>query len=622
MFESLFQSFAETADPSHGASRVAALREELRKRQLDGFLVPRADEHQNEYVPGNAERLAWLTGFTGSAGIAIVLSTEAAIFVDGRYTVQVREQVDTAVFTPEPWLDNPPEVWLEGRLGQGQKLGYDPWLHTPGQIERLSKVVRAAGADLVPVDTNPIDAVWADRPAAPRGAVSLHRKRLAGQKVEAKLAAVRKALKGCHGLVISDPHAIAWLFNIRGSDVSHTPLPLAFAIVPREGRPTLYVDGRKLSNSVRDKLEAIATIEAPDRLAQDLDVFGAQAATLRFDAATAPAKLVDALKASGGSADVGADPIALLKASKNDIEREGSRAAHLRDAAAMVRFLCWFERMAPTGKLTEIAAVEALESFRRETLVLKDVSFPTIAGFGPHAAIPHYRVTTASNLAIGKGIFLIDSGGQYEDGTTDITRTVVVGKPSREMKDRFTRVLKGHIAIARAVFPQGVSGAQLDSFARQSLWQAGLDFDHGTGHGVGSYLSVHEGPQRIAKTGTTPLAVGMILSNEPGYYKAGAWGIRTENLLIVEPREIKGGERTMLGFETVSLAPIDLNLVEPALLTADEIVWLDGYHARVRKAVSPLVEPVVRRWLNQVTRRVLSAAAPEDGDADPALPTT
>ena len=604
MYESLFQSFDETADPTKGAERVAALRSTLQELGLDGFVVPRADEHQNEYVPKGAERLAWLTGFTGSAGVVVVLATRAAIFVDGRYTVQVREQVDTAVFTPEPWMELPPERWLEEHFPEGGRLGYDPWLHTPSQAERLAKAVEARGGELVAVETNPVDAIWPDRPAPPVGAIGLHRKRHSGQKVDAKLAAVRKALKGVHGLVISDPHAIAWLFNIRGSDVPHTPLPLGFAIVPREGRPTLYIDGRKLSNSVRDKIEPVAAVEQPDRLALDLAVFGKHGATLRFDAATAPAKLASLLRAAGGVPDVGTDPIALLKAAKNEAEREGSRAAHLRDAVALARFLCWFDKMAPRGALTEVSTVEALESFRRETLALKDVSFPTIAGFGPHSAIPHYRVTKASNVAVGKGIFLIDSGAQYEDGTTDITRTLVVGKPTREMRDRFTRVLKGHIAIARAVFPQGVSGAQLDSFARQALWQAGLDFDHGTGHGIGSYLSVHEGPQRIAKTGTTPLVPGMILSNEPGYYKAGAWGIRIENLLIVETREIKGAERPMLGFETVSLAPIDLALVEPALMTREEIAWLDAYHARVRKAVSPLVEPLVRRWLAIATRRV------------------
>jgi Xaa-Pro aminopeptidase len=551
MFESVFQSFAESADPSHGAARAAALRGELAARGLAGFVVPRSDEHQNEYVPRGAERLAWLTGFTGSAGVAVVLENVAAIFVDGRYTVQVREQVDTTVFTPESLIDEPPERWLEKHTGAGAKIGYDPWLHTPGQVERLARAVTGVGAELVAVDGNPIDAVWTDRPGPPVGAVSLHRKRYAGQKPDGKLAAVRKQLKGCHGLVISDPHAIAWLFNIRGSDVPHTPLPLGFAIVPREGRPTLYLDGRKLSNSVRNRLEETVTVSEPARLANDLATFGKHGATLRFDAATVPARLTALLREAGGQPDVGVDPIALLKAAKNATEREGARAAHLRDAVAMTRFLHWFAKMAPGGKVTEIAAVEALESFRRETLLLKDVSFPTIAGFGKHAALPHYRVTTESNVAVGRGIFLIDSGAQYEDGTTDITRTIAVGKPTAEMRDRFTRVLKGHIAIARAVFPAGVSGAQLDTLARQFLWAAGLDFDHGTGHGIGSYLSVHEGPQRISKTGTVPLVEGMILSNEPGFYKAGHWGIRIENLLVVETRDIKGAERPMLGFETI-----------------------------------------------------------------------
>ncbi len=601
MFKARFQSFDDSADPSQGGGRIALLREELARRGLDGFVVPRSDEHQNEYVPRAAERLAWLTGFSGSAGLAVVLRDTAAIFIDGRYTLQVREQVDTAVFTPESLVEHPPEIWLGKVLKRGDRLGYDPWLHTAGQVERLDKAVKAVGATLVAVDDNPIDAVWTDRPAAAPGQVSLHRDALAGRDPDGKLADIRAALKGADALVVSDPHALAWAFNIRGADVEHTPLPLGFALIPKAGRPTLYLDGRKLSNSVRDAIEARASVTEPSRLLSDLLALGAEGAKVLFDSATAPEKLSATLKQAGGIAEVGTDPIALMKASKTEAERQGSRAAHLRDATAFARFLHWFAEAAPKGGLTEITAVEALETFRRETGALKDVSFPSIAGFGPHAAIPHYRVSNASNLPIGPGIFLIDSGAQYEDGTTDITRTLVVGPPDAEMRDRFTRVLKGHIAIARAVFPQGVSGAQLDSFARQALWQAGLDFDHGTGHGVGAYLSVHEGPQRIAKTGTVPLQAGMILSNEPGYYKAGAWGIRIENLILVEPREILGAERPMLGFETLSFAPIDLALVEPALLTREEIDWLNVYHARVRERVAPLVEPEVRDWLKRAT---------------------
>ena len=602
MFEARLQSFTETADPSQGAARLAALRAELRRRELDGFVVPRADEHQNEYVPAAAERLAWLTGFTGSAGIAAVLMGEAAVFVDGRYTVQVRQQIDPAAFTPEAWLDHPPEAWLGERVTSGQRIGFDPWLHTPAQVERLARAVEARGAALVPVDGNPIDAVWPDRPALPKGAVSLHPEHLAGQGRGEKVAAVRAELAEGETLLVSDPHAVAWLFNIRGADVNHTPLPMSYALVPKSGRPLLYVDGAKLSNSVRDVLEGAAEVADPAGLTADLARLGAEGRALRFDAATVPHRLVEALKAAGGDATVGTDPIALLKAAKSEAERQGSRDAHRRDAAAFARFLRWFAGEAPKGGLTEIDAVAALESFRRDTGALKDLSFPTIAGFGPHAAIPHYRVTSASNLPIGPGVFLIDSGGQYEDGTTDITRTLCIGAPDPEFVDGFTRVLKGHIAVARAVFPPGTTGAQLDPLARQSLWRAGLDFDHGTGHGVGSYLSVHEGPQRLAKTGTTPLLEGMMLSNEPGLYRAGAWGIRIENLLLVEKREIPGGERPMLGFETLTFAPLGRELIAVDMLDRDERAWVDGYHARVREIVGPLVEPDVRAWLDESTR--------------------
>ena len=607
MFEARFQSFDERADPSQGPVRLAALRAELTRRGLDGFVVPRADEHQNEYVPPAAERLAWLTGFTGSAGVAVVLAGEAAVFVDGRYTVQIRQQIDTGVFTPESLIDHPPEAWLGERLTDGQRIGFDPWLHTPAQVERLTRAVEAAGARLVAVDGNPIDAVWPDRPAMPKGAVTLHPEHLAGLDRVAKLVAVRDKLGDGETLLVSDPHAVAWLFNMRGADVGHTPLPMSYALVPKSGRPTLYVDGAKLSNSVRDTLEGSAEVADPAGLPAALEGLGREGRSLRFDAATVPHRLVEALKAAGGRAEVGADPIALMKASKSEAERQGARDAHRRDAAAFARFLHWFATEAPKGGQTEISCASALESFRRDTGALKDVSFPTIAGFGPHAAIPHYRVTMASNLPVGPGVFLVDSGGQYEDGTTDITRTLCVGPPEPAFVDGFTRVLKGHIAIARAVFPPGTTGAQLDPFAREHLWRAGLDFDHGTGHGVGSYLSVHEGPQRIAKTGTVPLAEGMILSNEPGLYRAGAWGIRIENLILVERRAIAGGERAMLGFETLTFAPIQRDLIRLDLLDRDEELWIDSYHAEVRAIVGPLVETDVRAWLEGATRPLRDA---------------
>ena len=603
-FESVHQSFADVGGPARGAERVAALRAELAARGLAGFVTPRADEHQNEYVPAGAERLLWLTGFSGSAGQAVVLEEKAALFVDGRYTVQAAGQVDGSVFAVRPVADDPPTAWIEANLRAGGRLGYDPWLHTPDMAERLSKACRAAGGELVALETNPIDAIWRDRPGPPLGAVSAHRPRLAGETAAAKLARTRAALGTSEGLVISDPHNVAWLFNIRGADVSHTPLPLSFAFLPREGRPTLFIDARKLSNAMRARLSELAEIEEPDRLIALIADLGAKRLRVAFDAATAPARLTQTLEAAGGAATVGPDPITLMKAAKNKAELAGARAAHLRDGVALANFFAWFDREAPKGKLTEIGAAEALETFRRQTGALKDISFPTISAAGPHAAIPHYRVSEASNLAIGRGIFLIDSGGQYEDGTTDITRTIVVGRPSAEMRDRFTRVLKGHIAIARAVFPVGTSGGQIDAFARQALWRAGLDFDHGTGHGIGSYLSVHEGPQRIAKTGAVALAPGMIVSNEPGYYAAGKFGIRIENLVVVEERAIDGAERKMLGFETISFTPIDRRLIEPKLLDAEEIGWLNAYHAKTRGLLLPLVASETRAWLREATQKV------------------
>ncbi|HLH50690.1 MAG TPA: aminopeptidase P family protein [Roseiarcus sp.] len=602
MLQSLYQSFDEVADPSLGAPRVRALREEFARRGLAGFIVPRADQHQNEYVPASEERLRWLTGFSGSAGLAIILADRAALFVDGRYTLQAAEQVDARLFEIRHVVDDPPSAWIERHLGSG-KLGYDPWLHTPDAVERFSRAAAAAGGELVAAEPNPIDAIWTDRPTPPLGAVRLHKMSLAGESARSKLKKVQAKLKS-DGLVVSDAHDVAWLFNIRGNDVAHTPLALAYAFVPRAGKPKLYIDGRKLSNRIRVALSGLAEIGEERELVADLKALGAKRARLAFDAASAAALLAQTLKDAGGAPEIGADPIALLKAVKNPAELAGAHAANLRDGAALTRFLAWFDREAPKGRLTEIAAAEALESFRRDTGLLKDVSFPSISAAGPNSAIPHYRVTTASNRTIEKGIFLIDSGGQYEDGTTDITRTIAVGAPTREMRDRFTRVLKGHIAIACAVFPKGVAGAQIDAFARKALWEAGLDFDHGTGHGIGAYLSVHEGPQRIAKTGATALEPGMIVSNEPGYYAPGRYGIRIENLLIVEEREIAGAERKMLGFATISLAPIDLRLIEPKLLTKQERAWLDAYHARVRKALTPLVDAPTQAWLKKATRRL------------------
>jgi Xaa-Pro aminopeptidase len=610
MFEARFQSFEDAPEGAASAPRVKALRTELARRGLTGFIVPRADRHQNEYVPAADERLAWLTGFTGSAGAAVVLMERAALFVDGRYTLQVRQQADLSLFAIEHLVENPPHQWLEANLAQGDRLGYDPWLHTVESAERLGKACAAAGATLVAVEPDLFDAIWPDRPGPPLGPVKLHDARFAGEEATAKLARIRAEIGKlkADALVISDPHSVAWTFNIRGSDVTHTPLPLAFALVPRDGAPSLYVDGRKLGNEVRHALAALADVREPSALPHDLAALGAAKKTVRLDQATAADALARMISAPGGKVARGADPIALMKAVKNSVEIAGARAAHRRDGAAVVRFLHWLETAAATGSLTEIEAVEALESFRRDTGALKDISFPTIAGAGPDGAIVHYRVTRKTNRIIEPGLFLIDSGAQYEDGTTDITRTVAVGVPTAEMRERFTRVLKGHIAIARAVFPEGTSGAQLDPLARQFLWRAGLDFDHGTGHGVGSYLSVHEGPARIAKLGTTALRRGMILSNEPGYYKPGQYGIRIENLvLVVEAPPVADAEKPLNAFETLTLAPIDRRLVQADMLTREEAGWLDGYHADVARQLAPLIDAPARAWLEAATRPLAAA---------------
>jgi Xaa-Pro aminopeptidase len=604
MFEARFQSFDDSREAAAAPARLERLRAELKRRGLDGFMVPRADRQQNEYLPASEERLAWLTGFTGSAGGAVVLTERAVLFVDGRYTVQAAAQIDAKLFSIEHLVDSPPEQWLEQNLKSGGKLGYDPWLHTSDSAEKLRKACATAGAELVAVDNNPIDALWSDRPAPPAGPVTLRDIKLAGESAADKLKRIQAELKKLRAdvLVVSNPQNVAWVFNIRGADVAHTPLVLAFAIIPREGKPALYVEAAKLDDKTRHALDEIATLRAPDTLAGDLAQLKSK--TVRLDQASAADALTRQVAGSGGKPVRGADPIALMKAVKNHAEIAGSRAAHTRDGIAMARFLAWLEREAPAGKVTEIDAVEALESFRRDSGLLKDISFPTIAGSGPNGAIVHYRVTRASNRTIGKNeLFLVDSGAQYEDGTTDITRTVVVGMPSDEMRDRFTRVLKGHIAIATAIFPEKTSGAQLDPLARTALWQAGLDFDHGTGHGVGSYLSVHEGPARISKLGTVALRRGMILSNEPGYYKAAAYGIRIENLLLViAGPQPAGAEKPLNAFETLTLAAIDRRLIDSRLLTAKERNWIDGYHAHVQEVLSPLLDKETRAWLDAATR--------------------
>jgi Xaa-Pro aminopeptidase len=603
-FHARFQTFDDSAETQEIPARLGVLRAELARRGLDGFVVPHADRHQNEYLPPSEERLAWLTGFTGSAGAAIILADRAVLFIDGRYTLQARDQTDPTLFAIEHLVETPPAAWIESNLAAGKRIGFDPWLHTAEGAERLCKACTNVGVTLVATEPNPIDAACRNRPAPPHGAIVPHDLQYAGEPAAQKLERIHAEMTklSADALVVSDPHAVAWTFNIRGADVAHTPLPLAFAIV-MPGSARLYVDESKLTGPAQQALAGLVELRPEGAFVQDLAALGAKHLAVRLDQATAAHAISQAISANGGKVSRGPDPIAVMKAVKNAAEIAGSRAAHRRDGAAVSNFLAWFDREAPAGQLTEIDAVEALETFRRETGLLRDVSFPTISGAGPNGAIVHYRVTRRTNRRIVPGeMFLIDSGAQYQDGTTDITRTVMVGDPAPDMRDRFTRVLKGHIAIARAVFPDGVSGSQLDSFARKHLWAAGLDFDHGTGHGVGSYLSVHEGPARIAKLGTAALMRGMIVSNEPGYYKTGQYGIRIENLVLVcEAPAVEGGEKPLNHFETLTLAPIDRRLIDKRLMTGEELDWLNAYHAEVRETLTPLVANETRAWLSEAT---------------------
>lgn len=600
------QVFDDQSDAATCAPRLSALREELARRGLDGFIVPHADEYAGEYLPKRAERLAWLTAFTGSAGAAVVLKDKAAVFVDGRYTLQVRQQTDTRLFEPRDLVAEGPGGWIEKEVPKGAKLGYDPWLHTLAGIEALKDSAGKAGAILVPTDGNPIDAVWKDQPPAPTAKAKPHPSNLAGESAESKRTRIAEdvKVKGANAAVITLADSICWLLNMRGGDVPHTPFALSFAIQYADGSADLFMDARKSSPELEQHLGNAVRMRAPEEFVSALDSLKDK--TVLADPGNSASAIFDRLTKAGATVKRAGDPCQLPKACKNPVEIEGARKAHIRDGAALTKFLAWFAREAPGGHLTEIEAAEMLEGCRRETGALTDLSFDSISGAAPHAALPHYRVTRSSNRKIGRNeIYLIDSGGQYPDGTTDVTRTTIVGTPAAEMKDRFTRVLKGHISLATLRFPEGTPGAAIDAFARRALWDAGLDYDHGTGHGVGSYLSVHEGPQNISKKPIAqPLKPGMICSDEPGYYKEKEYGIRIENLIVVtEPKDV-GGERKMMEFETITLAPIELGLVEPSLLTAEEKDWLNAYHARVRETLSPLVDAETKAWLEQATRAI------------------
>jgi Xaa-Pro aminopeptidase len=605
----MFQSFDALTDPAQGVGRVARLRAHMAQAGLDGFLVPRADEHQGEYVPARAERLRWLTGFTGSAGVALVMAERALLFVDGRYTLQAAAQVDDATFAIESLIDTPPATWLAAHAGAGTAIGYDPWLHTVAEAQGLRAALEKAGGRLVAVEHNPLDAIWPDQPAAPAQPIEIQPPAFAGELAKDKIARLGAdiAAAGADHAVLTDPSSLAWAFNIRGGDVPHTPLALGFAIIPAEGLPLLFLSRAKLTIETEAYLTQLATVLEPHELEARLAGLAAQGVRIGLDPALAADRLRLIVEEAGGTVVRLADPAGLPRAVKNAAELAGARAAHRRDGAAMVRFLHWLDAQAP-GSIDEIAAVTALEGFRRavgeETqMKLRDIAFDTISGAGPNGAIVHYRVTTQSNRALNAGeLYLVDSGGQYQDGTTDITRTIAIGAPDEEMRARATLVLKGLIAVSTLRFPAGTRGCDIDVLARHALWQAGLDYAHGTGHGVGSFLSVHEGPQRIAKSGTQKLLPGMILSNEPGYYRTGHYGIRLENLIVVgEATPVPGGEIAMHGFETLTLAPFDRRLIRADLLTPAERAWLDAYHARVLEEIGPAVSGAVLDWLKAAT---------------------
>jgi Xaa-Pro aminopeptidase len=599
------------APPAPGpgpAERLALLRAELARRGVHGFLVPRADEHQGEYVPRCAQRLAWLTGFTGSAGLAAVLPKAAAVFIDGRYTLQARAEVDPTLYAYRHLSNEPAHAWVAETLQPGEILAYDPRLHTLGEVERFRAAAVKAGGRLTALSDNPLDAIWPDRPPPPLAPVVPHDVHFAGESAETKRQALAEQLAAerVDAVVLTAPDSIAWLLNIRGGDVPHTPLPLSFAILDRDGTVDLFIDSRKLMPDLAAHLGNAVRLAPPSAFAPALQRLGAARRRVQVDPASAAADVFDKLAAAGADIHRAADPCQLPKACKNPVELDGTRRAHRRDGAALTRFLAWLADAAAKGDLGEIAASDRLEQFRTAGEHFRDLSFPTISGAGANGAIVHYRASPKTERRLEPGtLYLVDSGAQYLDGTTDVTRTVAIGTPSPEMRDRFTRVLKGHIALALCRFPKGTTGSQLDALARRALWDIGLDYDHGTGHGVGSYLAVHEGPQRISKLANTQaLLPGMIVSDEPGYYKTGAYGIRIENLVVVTPLEPRGGERDLLGFETLTLAPIDRALVEASLLDPAELAWLDAYHARVRTEIVPLVDAPTQRWLAAATQPI------------------
>jgi Xaa-Pro aminopeptidase len=592
---------------SNAAARLSAFRAALKSSGLDGFIVPKADEFQNEYVPAYADRLAWLTGFTGSAGHAVILEDKAVLIVDSRYTLQAKAEAG-ADYTVELFPKTKVSSWLAANAPKGAVIGYDPALFTVAGLKPLKEEAARKGFKLRAVRRNPIDRIWKDRPAEIHAPIFIHEERFAGENADTKLARVRKAIqeKGAAGLFVCAPDAVAWLFNIRGADVLHTPMPLARAYVPITGEPVLFTAPGHITPQNQEAIGELARIAGLADLPKVLRGLIEPGAKVMIDNARTTLAIASALRACKAKPVEASDPCTLFKAKKNATELEGARKAHLRDGVALCRFLAWLDAEAPSGKIDELTASDKLEAFRRETGEFQDVSFDTISGAGSNGAIVHYRAAPETNKKLLPGtLYLIDSGAQYLDGTTDVTRTVAIGEPTGEMRRHYTLVLKGNIGIAGLRFPAGTRGVDIDGFARRALWAAGLDYGHGTGHGIGSFLSVHEGPQSISPNGMVALEPGMIVSNEPGYYREGHYGIRLENLCAVtEPQAVEGGEEPVMGFETLTLAPFDRRLIVPEMLTAEELDWLNAYHARVAKKLSPLLKAGALKWLKSATAAI------------------
>ena len=597
-----FQNFNVQGGPEFGVKNLPKLRQQLAKLSLDGFLVPHEDEYQNEYLPACNDRLMWVSGFTGSAGAAVIMNDKAAMFSDGRYTLQMRDQVDGTLFEYLNTQTTSVAQWLAANVSAGQKIGYDPRLHAPQALAKIKAAVTKAGGSLIALAQNPIDTAWNDRPLPPKAKLTVQPLKLAGESHTDKCARIGKAITdaGAHAALITSPASIAWLLNIRGGDVQCTPLPLSTLIIDGRGKVDLFIDPDKITEDVRCHFGNNVNLHPEEALEENLK--RASGTRIIVDPATTSAWFSETLAAAGANVIAKMDPIALPKACKNEAELAGTKAAHIRDGAAVSRFLHWLDTDAQNGDYDEIHAAQKLETFRVQGGDLKDLSFETISGAGSNGAIVHFRVTTDTVQKLARGsLYLVDSGGQYQDGTTDITRTVPIGTPTEEMANRFTLVLKGHIALARVRFPEGTPGSNLDVLARQALWEQGLDYDHGTGHGVGVFLGVHEGPQRISKyPNTIALRPGMIVSNEPGYYKTGEYGIRIENLqFVTPPAPIKGGEREMLGFENLTWAPLHKELIQTARLTPTEHDWVNTYHAKVLELIGPQLSGEVKAWLEE-----------------------